>query len=264
MFYKVKLFFFRIKPICGFLIFRLKKLYSTTVVLSKLKNRYKFQTFYILGAGPSLIDFNLEKLSNKNIILTNSTYKLREQIISSNVYHYMQDDERIIEMNQFISADSFNYIFRSISYLPVDFNTYEKLVTKEQVFLPPKIGLFKNGFFKPHIKLAQTDISNVDLFKYVTISSSVIFGAIQLAIHMGARKIILLGVDMNYSKHTTNNHFDSSSISFQRNLNLTEDWYLKYMRPTFVSYKKLCNQLGVNLLNATINTKEDVLEKTKV
>ena len=79
--------------------------------------------------------------------------------------------------------------------------------------------------------------------------------AIPLALYLGAKEIILLGVDCDYSKE---HHFDDY-IEDVAAPPLQGDW-----RQVFVSYELLKSKINVEILNATKGTKLTIFEKVEL
>lgn len=85
---------------------------------------------------------------------------------------------------------------------------------------------------------------------------TVIFSAIQIAAYMGAARIGLLGVDMNYppgEPHFYHRGPDQTSRPFGN----CEQWF----RPVFLHYHRQLNAKGLRLFNCTCRTREDVLPR---
>jgi hypothetical protein len=87
---------------------------------------------------------------------------------------------------------------------------------------------------------------------------SVIFSGIQMAVYMGAARVVLLGVDMDYSG--PQQHF-RDGISVRK---AAKDVYEQHSRDAFVEFRRVMDARGVPLLNATEGGRVDVLERVRL
>ena len=229
-------------------------------VIKKFKHIHKGKTIFCLGAGPSLLKENLQLLNNQIVIFTNSSYKIIDQISPQKKYWIVQDKNRLKELNN-VSRKIFDVSFRSMHDLEMlDIDT----ITREDVFIRPEFEfeftvrrLFQRIFVPKPIE-SGTNFSH-DLSKFISISgSTVIFSAIQLAYYMGAVRIVLLGFDMNWGNDAQSSYFDRNSA---RDRQFSVPSYKESVKPALVVYKRLLEEQGVELINSTICTKEDVLKK---
>jgi hypothetical protein len=228
--------------------------------IKKYYNIHRGATIFCLGAGPSLKNEELRLLDNQVVILTNSAYEVLGEINPSIVYHAMQDNRRIEQIMPKLDYKDFECVFKSLSFIPKSFNELKNNIQQKDVFLQPKIRInLKKGIFDYDIMKTEIRLDK-DFGNNFYLAPSVIFMAIQLALYMGASRIVLLGVDMSYGNSAKDSYYGEIAEQL-KHIQGTENGYLQHSRPTFISYKKLAESSGVDLLNATKNTREDVLNK---
>ena len=88
----------------------------------------------------------------------------------------------------------------------------------------------------------------------VWLNRSVIFSAMQIACHVGARRIALLGVEMDYRGTRTH------CVPGVRGLFPNFDYEL-HARPSFLTAQVACEALGVEIVNSTPGGRVDVLRR---
>ncbi|MFY7899529.1 MAG: 6-hydroxymethylpterin diphosphokinase MptE-like protein [Chitinophagaceae bacterium] len=236
------------------LFFKVKKMHNRKKIM-KFKNIHKNEVVFCLGAGPSLNKENLSLLNGEIVIFTNSSYKLLERISPKNKYWFVQDQYRLNELNS-VDKSLFDASFKSLHNLL----TFKRdNILDSEIFIQPEF-LFKvyRRIYIPQIVEAGIKFST-QLHERVNLAgNSVIFSAIQLAYYMGAKKIVLLGVDMNYGMNPQQSYFDKDSIN---NISFWPISYENNAKPAFLAYRELLDSRGVQLINSTCETKEDVLLK---
>jgi hypothetical protein len=223
--------------------------------IEAFKNLHAGKTIFCLGTGPSLLTENLSLLKDQIVIFTNSSYKAIDQIQPAKKYWFVQDQHRLKEFNE-VDRNIFDASFRSFHNIyTTDFNT----ISPKDVFIMPEIVYRNSAYGKYPEAIEKGDHFSDDLAKMVCMSGhSVIFSAIQLAGYMGAKRIVLLGVDMSFGNTIQQSYFDQTSeqTRFFWPLN-----YEKHSKGAFISFKKAFDAKGVEFINCTHGTKEDVLDK---
>lgn len=225
--------------------------------IRSFKNKHLGQRIFCIGAGPSLNKENLSLLNNEIVIFTNSSYKLLKHISPKFSYWLVQDNDRIRELID-VNETQFSSTFKS-------FHTLKDLEVKayqNSVILFPNIIIkkYKKIIPYPEVLLNQLSFSESLEDRIDLTGSSVIFSAIQLAYYLGASKIGLLGVDMNYSQDLKASYFDynPSRVYFEPG---TKEEYLVKRKPFFRFYKEFLIKKGVNCYNCSCETQEDELTK---
>ena len=115
-------------------------------------------------------------------------------------------------------------------------------------FIPFPLNLLDHGKMIPdHI----TKFSS-DAYRVVYAGHSITYSAIELAVYMGFKEIVLLGVDCDYSKKV--NHIKAYSVQ-------TDMDAAFLMRESFKVARRWADKHDVKILNATRNAKLDVFER---
>lgn len=199
---------------------------------------------FIVGTGPSLTMEDLQLIKNEYSFSVNSIVLSFEDTDWRPDYYAIQDKFAYIRLSDAIKHAGMPYIFNGIS---------DKLMTPvmDIDYIPFPLNLLDHGKMIPnHITKFSPDA-----YKVVYSGHSITYSVIQLAVYMGFKEIILLGVDCDYSKPV--NHIKAYSQQNDRNAA-----YL--MRESFKVAKKYADKHGIKILNATRNATLDVFEKVEL
>jgi hypothetical protein len=221
-------------------------------MITKFKDIHYGKRCFILGNGPSLKEIDLTLIKNEFIFCSNWFLNHQDINILKNLYYCTYDK---------------NFIYPKIN------EEWKKLIEKNnfmQIFFPMewKTLFNQNNItylnYKENIK--YTDLKNIDFTSNIQAyngGSVLINFCIPLAIFMGFKEIILLGVDNNYypngqfnpyfydiAKHKT--YFDDS-------ISRNDDWMLE----TTKAYIKINENKpkDVKIYNANITSQLEVFEK---
>jgi len=242
------------------------------------KNIHSGETVYILASGPSIQRQDLKPLANKTTIAVSHFHLHKDiEIINPN-YHVLAPQHPPFEFND------------SSKYFKDFHNAYKKHNTK--VFLGltnyvynylellkkfPEL-YYPHQYYIDYSRSPQLDETNLydqsvwDLAKKPFGIRTVLYSAIQMAIYMGFKKIILLGCDHDYLNdiaRTTNHHFyeEEKGISDKNHLDAftKERWFLEYyMRwKQYRLINEFANSQGIKIYNATPGGMLDVFELKK-
>ncbi len=227
--------------------------------IRRFRGLHQDDVIFCLGTGPSLNQEMLQLLDDQIVICTNSAFKVLDRCMPKKAYWFVQDANRLREL-QGVDRKVFAASFRSIHFLPA-FET--GMISKTDLFVKPTFAFrpTRRGILLPTIVDRGCQFSD-DLSRNICLAgSSVIFSAIQLAAYMGASKIVLLGVDMHYTADAATSHFDGSDAGGRHH------WVGPYetdLRPAFVEYNRLLHARGIDFINCTQGTREDVLRKASL
>ena len=210
-----------------------------------LRNTRKGEVCYVLGGGPSLKEVNLETLTDLTTIAVNRFYKLEEYSALNVDYHcaidqvmfgkFLSEFESTIKKNE---DTKFILSRRSIPGLSKYPNVY-----------PTCFGLAPSRYIHPYdISRPSASFVNVVLF------------AIECAIFMGFRRIVLLGCDFNQFAVQVESHvYEEGSLKRQAPLFgdllghaialMQHEYLLEFSRAR-----------GVEIINATRGSRLDVYE----
>ena len=176
-------------------------------------------TVYIIGGGPSVSDTPLHLIHDKHVIGVNNAYKLGDWI---DVCWF--GDFRWFEWNH---EDLIGY--------------KGMLVTCQR-----RLRNINGHDIKSLLKIHKSGITQNP--KMICWNGSSGGSAINLAYHFGAKRIVLIGFDMQSVNGKYNYHSDYPEKRTAINP------YLKFLS-AFSGIKKAADKLGVQILNATPNSK---------
>lgn len=246
-----------------------------------LKNVHKGKRCFILGNGPSLKHYDLNKLSNEYVFTVNN-------MMTTDYFKIVKPNFHL-----FFDPEFFNFFFhltpkndeeeikmKSISNsLELDpnmicFSSYRLKSTFTKLFTSLNSHyLVNNKIYTPLLKKSSTLHCNTPAFQ------NVITYAINIALYMGFDEIYLLGVDMTgfleHYEHNTNNahlgHFYNKSEEdqnkqnkFRKEKKIDNEFYLKNFGKTFEHLKIMqTNALAKNakLFNASEHGALDVIPR---
>lgn len=182
-------------------------------MIAKLPKLWYGGTCYILGGGPSLAKVNLDLLKGKRVIGVNNAYLLApwiDAIYFMDCAWYNQHQAKLLD-------------FKGI-----------KVTVCEKCKNVPGIFCFKRG--------KRNGIE--DKVDCIGTGSNGGFGAINLAIKLGVKKIVLLGYDMRVIDGHHNYHTDHTR-------KIPEAIYETQFIKNFRSLVEPCKERGIQIVNCT-------------
>ena len=233
-----------------FHIFKFVYLLFGSKKLKSYKNKYKGETILVVANGPSLKITPLDKFRipsvgmNKIDLLFDKTKWRPNFIVCINGLVTLQNKK----------------IFKKLA-IPV-------ILDIKSFFLG---AISKNiSYFLPNYK---TDFSN-NFTKNVGTSGTVTYSAIQFAYYLGAKKIILVGLDHSFKGYSNNkvkskiekfkgdddNHFDPNYFKNKK-------WAIPDLEGSEIGYKKaltFLNENNIEIYDATINGKLNIFPKITI
>lgn len=214
-------------------------------------------TIYCIGNGPSLKNQDLAALDGQFCLLTNRAYQLLDRFNPSESFTVFSDIERILEVVPNLKkARPLERILFSVNRLDRSALQCAELLSSG-CFLMPKAVLYTNRVFpRVRVDLADGFSGNIESGLYT--GHSVIFTAIQIAAALGARRIVCLGIDMNYSGDPGKDYLVPGVT------NLFNFNYEVHARDMFIFQRDALLARGVKLLNATPGGRVDVLERVAI
>lgn len=222
--------------------------------LKELKNILNGESCFIIGTGPTLTIKDLLAIENAGFVTfaPNRIYEICEKTGWSPTYYICQD-HKIIQTFK----DRIKGIKSKISFFPVQYQSefvgdnYRFFVLHERDYYP------KSAKF------------SMDVSKEIAQGYTVTYGAIQLAIYMGFKKIYLIGMDHNYAitrdskgrpvrnaEDVKNYPSGMTDYINQQNLPRIEESTIAYETAERESKK-----LGVKIYNATRGGKLEAFER---
>ncbi len=155
--------------------------------ISLFKNKYFGKRCFIIGNGPSLRSSDLDRLKNEYTFAANRIYEIFDQTTWRPTFYFAVD-------NSFIETEAtrLNSYKLSNLFLATDANFDLKQINNA-------VRIFEYTKFKINKWNDSTAHISADVSKYFSVGYTVTFTEIQMAIYMGFKEIILLGVDFSYS-----------------------------------------------------------------
>lgn len=203
---------------------------------------------YILGAGPSLSNVNLDLIIGQPVIAVNRLYLLESYEALSPIFHCALDPG----MCNGVYREEFYDVITShpsINYL-LSGNVPSPFKKRENTFIC-QLGFIPSKMVKPfRLDLPSAAFTNVVQF------------AIELAMYMGFKEIVLLGCDFNQFASRTDRHvYDNRVTAKKRTLNMTHELLMHTIMLLQYEYiKEYAKRVGISIVNATEGSLLDVFE----
>lgn len=217
--------------------------------IKTIQNIHDGQRCFIVGNGPSLTISDLEKLKGETSFGTHRIYEIYKWTSWRPTYYCAQDHALIVnsfhEINNKILSQKYIALVETLRYPQILDAMYFNLKKEE----------YSDGF--PGF---SDDISN----KIVS-GSTVTYMCLQIAVYMGFKEIILLGIDHNYSRMIDQNgnlvnqksitdHFSDNDKS--ENIPRLDKSTLAYL-----AAKQYADSHRIKIYNATRGGKLEVFER---
>jgi len=208
--------------------------------ISKFKDQYKGEDIYVLGSGASLDYIDSSFFDNKISIGTNQTYR------KFNTTFILRKEHSLVK-EALETTQSKVIVARFNAGNSPEFNLNQPSNNRLYYFNHRRMG----GNMKVDLEAFNTP--NQLVASYSTITSSIHF-----AYHLGAKNIILAGVDHGVldDKHTFEGYYKSIQETPWGDWNQYKNW-LNQLEGDTRAIKRKLNELGVNVysLNPFINFK---------
>ena len=216
-----------------------------------LEGVHSGQDIFILGNGPSLAKVNFERLAG-NITLASNKIFLAFDKTNWRPTYYTVEDDLVLKQNrdQIIGVDA------------------EKIMPSSSLFYFGKISGAKYFKYKQqHHYPDRPNFFRSDTFYW---GSTVVYTQIQLARYMGAKRIILLGVDFSFDVPKSASSSTKEIISEGERNHFHADyrkpgekWNIPNLQNQILAFeaaRSACEEHGVQIYNATSGSKLDVFE----
>lgn len=220
------------------------------------KDRHLGKTCYIIGNGSSLIADDLELLQNEFTFGVNKIFHIFDKTSWRPSFYVCVDNRALRECFNKVNNYTMPLFFDAdICELRSSFESNVFPILNRQRF-------YVNRFSKNRLPKFSDDCSN-----FIEAGETVVYNAIQLAVYMGFKKIILLGVDCNYS-----NVFDgrgkvinmSNEVAyFSKELDVKNENTANIIGQinAFRSAKIYCDAHNIKIYNATRGGRLEVFER---
>lgn len=219
--------------------------------LEQWRGRLAGRTVFLLGTGPSLVRTPVERMRGEPVIFLNNAYKLRDRVGADCPVYLCTDFLRLREIRPDLEALPGLKLCSTDRVaapgLPID------LYQPPLHFLMPKVAwLPEPGRVRPHVMLHGFE---PDLRRGLYLGHSVVFSAIQVAHFLGASRVVLVGIDMDYAA-PGGSYYDPTVRD-----NWTPFTYEAHARDHLVLARDALAARGSALLNATVGGRIDVLPR---
>ncbi len=223
--------------------------------LKKLRNIHQGERCYIIGNGPSLTIEDLDKLEGQTCFAFNRIYEVFPKTKWRPTYYMVLDNNAMVS-----TAQHLDEIDAKLRILNVMGKLRGIKPDKRTVFFC-SYGLYSSKEFKFKKKHISENIA-----RCFSLNNSVACDAIEAAIFMGFREIVLLGVDHNYSKYIDQfgNGFCDPLVQDYGLTNKHE--HVSYihkdaLESSYMCYKTYCDAHGIRIVNATRGGKLSVYDR---
>ena len=235
--------------------------------LKKIHGHYRGQRCFIMGNGPSLNQMELDLFGNDYVWASNKCYLLFERI-SWKPSFYVAVDKRVVpDIREKINRMIID-LQETIFFFPIQLRVKSSLLSDSNVYWYCEVDS------RPYI--SPQAMFTVDASKWVSNVRTVTIAALQLAVYLGFDPIYLIGCDTSYSipdsveiednnpnflvssQNDDPNHFDPNYFG------KGNKWHAPHaemMISHYLKAKKICDDLGVNVYNATVGGKLEVFPR---
>ena len=217
-----------------------------------LKNSVQ-STIFCVGSGYSLKRQDLSLLRGQNVILLNHAYNLADKVVFGKAFTMVQDVNRLNELSTVLMRRS---EIKIVAITEFGAEQAPRPLRPDYIYFKPRMDFIRSMKTIRPIVSIDPRFSTNPLFGFYT-GHSVVFSAIQLAYFMGARRIVLLGIDMERPTGRVESDYAFESVQEHHSfLNYEND-----ARSHFIVLRDELSQRGVELLNATEGGRVDVLHR---
>lgn len=221
--------------------------------ISTLANTHRDQTIYCVGNGPSVKTQDLSLLNGKIALLTNRAHQLLERFTPRVGYNVVTDTEAFNKLGS-IFRERPETTFVASHRLVNPYLTPELCVDRHLYLLPAFMWSSTQKSIYPEA-IAAPGFSH-DIRRCLYLGESVIFGAIQIARYLGARRIVLVGVDMNYTGDVKKDY----GVARTDKPAMVMD-YETHAKPMFEHCVRELSAVGVEFVNATDGGRVDCVRR---
>lgn len=222
--------------------------------INSIRNIHLGKRCFIIGNGPSLSIDDLEKLKNEYTLASNKIYLAFDSTRWRPTYYSVED---------ILVAQNNKNIIQSLDGMTKIFPAHMRAL----------LGDLNNHFFvkwnlPQNSSLPERHFSK-DLISGVCWGSTITYTLMQIAVHLGFKKIYLLGLDHNYveSEEKKDGRLVAGSERnhFHPNYRIPgELWHyprLERLERSYYYARIFCDSIGVQIVNASRNTKLDIFPK---
>jgi hypothetical protein len=214
--------------------------------IAALKDIVSGGAVYIVGSGPSIAQTDLSRLNGETIIFLNNAVSLQDSVVPGRSFACISDHLRAIELRPECNTRGITCLATTDKVLNPSVSPL--IFAAPFLFMMPKFLTRTNGDLQVSAAFGFSDAPG----KGVYLGKSVVFPAIQIAWHMGARDIFLVGLDMTIGAKAA--YYDKTIKS-----NWSAFKYERDGRPHFELMRDCLSERGCILQNLTVGGALDVL-----
>ena len=226
----------------------------------KLKEKYKNKRLFILGSGNSILNYDLQVLSNEYVMTQNSFHMHKDiSVIDPNFHcvvpYYQTDKEHSIWVD---------YINDMKVRMPNSLFIWG-LNTKPLIEKYHEDILDKSFYIRTKYDLLTLNKAKINISKTIMNIPTVLTQCLTVGIYMGFKEIYLLGFDLDQICHTNDQTYGRfygmskiTETEFEKDANqrldieTTDGWYTWWlMNKQFFLIKHFADQNKISIVNGT-------------
>ena len=226
--------------------------------LKRLKNKYKNERCFIIGNGPSLTVEDLNSLKNEHCFAFNRIYESFDKTEWRPEFYMVLDNDvmRTVARN----TDKLDSKYKLLNVMGKTMG----IKSEDNTLFFCSFGPYKVKEFNFIKKGISEDIS-----RYISLNYSVSCAAIETAIYMGFKEIILVGMDHNYSRYIDKDgvgHCEDgiTDYSLMSKHDFVYFIYKDALESCFSCYKEYCKKHDICIVNATRGGKLEVFPRVSL
>ena len=211
---------------------------------------------FIIGNGPSLTIEDLDRIKEEDSFAVNRIYKIFDKTEWRPTYYVCQDRFVVNDVN-----DDLGFVIKECDYTFLN----NSVVLKNKTCINQSNVFYV--FLDDRNRYPEMPLFSEDISKVLYEGNTVTYTCIQIAVYMGYSEIYLLGIDHNYSKVILNDGTVREDKEIQNYMPGLEgaQGFLPALDKTELAYQKariICEEKGVQILNATRGGKLEVFKRT--
>jgi hypothetical protein len=221
--------------------------------IARFRDLHRGETLFCIGAGPSLRNERLELLDGRVLIFVNRSFELLKSVAPARSYWFVQDAKALVSYRE-VDRNLFDASFCSVhdySYSP-----WRLPFQHQDILILPRFSYSRAGW--PLIQEPGPNFSD-DLTDHVGMTPTVIFSAVQLAAFMGASRIVLLGMDLQYGEDAQHFYTDETAVKLK-----FFGPYESTLKPVLQAYHQHLNANCERLVNCSSTSRDDVLPRRRL
>lgn len=218
--------------------------------IEKLKDMYHGERCFIVGLGPSLRKEDLDVLdeNKERCFSVNTIYKIFGQTKWRPDFYVVSDTDYIDNFNEDIS------FVKDIKLLFVGDQTKSDIIDSNRLSCNQEL-------YRYHINRtvridSKTGFSN-DFSRNAYFGATVVYICMQLAVYMGFKKIVLLGVDFSGGMSNSGKHYGH----FYKEEKLESTFFGEIVQSAYLAAKTYTESHNIRIVNASRGGKLEIFDR---